>query len=338
MSAYRSTLAKRTRPVDQTDFEAVPYLTLGPKVSEYLKDGLFLGDWDRLVPFLPQDLYRFSKDIFRADVKTEVWFLKVLEPCLPDKVAIKFSDLAERSFSCSFSYENGLYENPEEAHIFVEPKARGRGFGKAWLQFLTELSVALDQEKIYFTAGNENGGYTWAKAGVGLDIQPDNLLMRQTLSERLIGRLEAVKDFIPSPVYGRARSYSRALDKKDLCAIADIDYALPDEACDAICKELGRIHDNFVSFYQTNNINGEKPVVVALGERFHVAEAFHAAQGQGKQLSLARYLLSHTIWDAVVDLQDEQQMQRIGAYVGGWKTIEPKDEKMPAVKPALGIS
>lgn len=302
MSAYRSTLPRRTRPIEAADFKRAGALIVHAN-SFSVPDSMDgeLNVWDRTIPFLPQTVQKLYEDIFQTDINLEIHFLKEHDNKPVDGFfAVSVSSPDDVEFKGSVRFLHGRKLDQEGSSFEVVPKARGNGLGKAWLKSMVELTLAFGNEDLKFQAASENGSFTWGKAGVPMDMAPEKGEKRANLSKMVIGRLEAIRPYISSSDYHTARAMARFTMKHDINRLASMTAVVPV----AVLEDL----------HKAESVEGQKP---------HLVRAFESAALQGRELSLPRFLLSYTGWDARIDFSKETEMETIGNYLGGWKTIEP---------------
>lgn len=332
MSAYRSILPQRTRSIEAEDLKRAPRLSLyayNPADLESLNGDV--DAWNRMVPFLPETLQRLYEDSFQTEVKLEVHFLcRHEDTSVENFFAINVEPYCSsekkfyhEDFFGSVKFMNGRKLEREGSSFEVAPNLRGQGLGKAWLKSMVELTLALGGDNLKFRASSENGAYTWGKAGVPMDMAPEYADGRINLSRMVIGRLEAVRPYLSSSEYGKARALSRFIMKDDVNRLAAMDTVVPPDVLDDLRKYDSSIHSRLME-YCALHLSPVKPKLWAASDKIHLTAAFESAEKQKKELSLPRFLLSGAAWDACVDFSNAGEMQTIGAYLGGWKTIMPK--------------
>lgn len=323
MSAYQSTLPRRTRSIETADFKAAPNLTIHAH-SFAAPDSLDgeLSAWNRTIPFLPQTLLKFYKDTFGTNLNLEIHFLPYCEGLLTDDFFSLNVVCPDDSFFGSVKFLQGQKLDSEGSSFEVQPAARGKGLGKAWLKSMVELTLAMGNEDLKFQASSENGAYTWGKAGVPMNMMPEQSHKRANLSRLVMGRLEAVRPFLSPDDYGVSRAFSRFVAKDDINRLAAMNAVVPHSVLDDLRTNDSSVCDRMMEFH-TLHPGLTKPKFLVKSDRILLPAAFEAAARQGKELSLPRFLLASQTWEARIDFNDLENMQTIGAYLGGWKTIAP---------------
>lgn len=324
MSAYRSILPQRTRFIEPADFKAAPNLSVHPH-SFSVPDSLEgeLNVWNRMIPFLPKTLLNFYEGAFQRDVHVEVHFLnKHYGVPSANHFSINIDSSNGVDFQGNIRFMNGQKLADRGSSFNVDNNVRGNGIGKAWLKSVIELSLAFGDDALRFQAGDENGAYTWGKAGVPMDMSPEDAFKRTHLSRGVIGRLEAVRPFIPKADYHEARALARFVMKDDINRLAAMTTVVPTHVLDDLQKSGSDIQARLIEFYALHPCE-EAPKYLADKDKIQLCAAFDGAAQQGRELSLPRFLLSCANWEARVDFSNAGEMQTIGAYLGGWKTIIP---------------
>ncbi len=324
MSAYRTTLPERTRPVDERDFDALADGVSFGKIA--VRNGIDSDNidfWNHHIPYHPEDIVRLMEKNFRQNLYVDFIFND-----RSNYLAIDFKQRADRGFTASLALQGYPVKEYNDCEITVENDFQGQGHGKGWLKTMVELCAAFGLPAFQYEAGGDNGAYTWAKAGVYLDIGRGDDCLVSALSNQLGRRLEAVRDFVPPDKFDEVRALCALGQKDDLVKLAAMPLDLPGNVL-----AFPRVADSLASHF-----NGVPSL--SLGscrtlseDRGAISKAFERASAQGKICSLPRYLLAGGYWPAIVDFSDSIQMQAIGNYVGGWSAIEPvhRVEKIPAM-------
>lgn len=324
MSAYQSTLPRRTRPIEAADFKRASALSVHPHsfaVPNSIEAELSL--WNRMIPFLPKTLLTFYEEAFRTSVDVEVHFLnKHCGTPSPEYFSLHVDSANSIDFFGNVCFMNGRKLVDRGSSIRVDNDARGKGLGKTWLKSIVELSLAFGDEELRFQASDENGAYSWAKAGAFMDMALEDAFKRTYLSQKVIGRLEAVRPFIPSGDYHKARALARFTGKDDINRLAAMTTIVPAEVFGDLQSSESQIRKRLIEFYARLSVK-EQPEFLATVDNGQLCTAFYGAAHQKRELSLPRFLLSCTSWEARIDFTDEKQMWELGTYLGGWKTIEP---------------
>lgn len=323
MSAYRSILPQRTRPIEAADFRCASTLSVHAH-SFAVPDSLDgeLSAWNRTIPFLPKTLLKFYRDTFGTSVNLEVHFLAEYDELSTDDFFSLNVDSPDDSFFGSVKFLEGKKLENEGSSFEVQPSARGNGLGKAWLKSMVELALAMGNGDLKFQASSQNGAYTWGKAGVPMNMAPEQSNKRINLSRMVIGRLEAVRPFLSPSDYDLAKTLARFTAKDDINRLAAMDVIVPPFVLDDLREKDSSVCDRMMEFH-TLHPSLTKPKFLVKSEKVLLPAAFEAAAKQGRQLSLPRFLLAFQTWEARIDFSNAGEMQTIGAYLGGWKTIMP---------------
>lgn len=329
MTVYRSIFAQRTRPVEPRDFASVPDMVVTTVQGSINTPKSNMEKWENRVPFLPQDIHA----VFHASFGDEAGLRVEFDEQNPRATTLKIThgSSVDPLYSGILFFEHGFHQMPDSS-IRVTPGYQGRGIGKKWFRFANEICALSGFDKRTFMASTENGGYTWARAGAHLDGSVYASPKREHVLETLVSRLDVIKPYIPIKTYRSVYPYCRLLAPDDVCRIADNDYVLPSDFCDDMSKQGNTrfMHDLKKHF----NDHSEEALTAF---QTHAENVTKNACAQNKPLTLGRFLLTGTSWHAQVDFSNAAQMQRIGNYIGGWKTIAPHDDlKTPniQIKPA----
>ncbi len=303
MNAYRSMLPQKTRPVEQSDFIDLEGCLLldGRRPSE----GFFsntLDRWDDQIPFYPKDIVKLLSNNFADNVGVNI-------SLLGRQFELKVHSMVSPSFSSSVLIKQ---RDVEKFEINVSPMCQSKGIGRRLMASVMELSIALGHKNLNFYAGLSNGCYTWSKMGAHIDMSYRTEESRDTLFHEIISRLEVLKNTIlPADVYQEALSYAYLSKKDDLHNLAKMTAIVSEDVFnDALYKQA----------YPTTPVT--------------LKTCFQRCVEQGTQFTLGRYLLSGGHIPVVIDYADIAQMESIGNYLGGWKTIESVPTLAPILIPA----
>lgn len=317
MSAYRSILPQRTRSIEAEDFRRELNLSVHANGFGFAGSGIPDAElllWNRMMRVSPAGLSRIYAEAFQRPINLEVHFLSKYNR---QPVDTHFGiNVDGDDFFGSVKFLEGRKLESEGSSFEVNPDARGNGLGKAWLKSMVELTLVFGNEDLKFLAGSENGAYAWGKAGVPMNMAPEQSDKRTNLSRTVIRRLEAVRPFLSPADYSLARDLARFSMKDDINRLAAMTAVVPIAVLDDLRAKDSVICNRLAESYALR--------CSADGEKLYLVRAFEGAAKQGRELSLPRFLLSHTGWEARVDFSNAGEMQTIGAYLGGWKTIMPK--------------
>jgi len=272
-------------PVSQNDFKKVAGLIY--RSIEFEIDSN--DPWNSIIGISPQD------------------FLDVLTKGLPGKPNISVISNDKGQISIEIKEKNNKYFDSRSIQgseiqagaMLVDLK--GQGIGKQIFKNYVELGVHLQFYGFIVHAGDDNGAYAWAKAGVPL--QEEGILNHNALRGQLRKRLEAVKQYVRYDDYKEALSLIELKNIYDINAIADLGFVLPDEFYFDKISELnfGRDGDD---------------------EPKRLRDLFEFCADNKKDVTLGRYLLSGANYRGYLSFFDHIAMPRIEKYVGGFDTIK----------------
>lgn len=305
MTQYTSILPLRTKPVKQDDFLAVPHFALNkvPAGDSVTKEAL--KNWNKNIPLTPADASKILRLEFPQEISLDF-------EVLSDAVGITMQSVGSRKFGASVAIDTADKSFFDSA-IMVQKNPQGGGYGKAWLRSMIEFTVALAFPGFRFSAGDVNGGYVWARAGAYLDFAASEQRALSHTSRQMIGRIDALKEVLPSHDYERARALSRLVAKEDFANIARLETPVPMQDAASLQKSLRK-------FYEINGaLDG--PEATSRAETSSMMTTFGRAAEMGQDATLAQLVLGNVRWKAVIDYSDMDQMRHVGEYVGGWKTI-----------------
>lgn len=324
MSAYRSTLPKRSRPIEAADFKRAPNLSVHAN-SFAVPDSMDgeLNAWNRSIPFLPQTVMKLYEDSFQTEVHAEIHFISRHdgEP-VDDLFSLNIASPNDEDFTGSVKFLHGQKVQDEGSSFQVMPEGRGKGLGKAWLKSMVELTLGFGNDDLWFDAGDENGAYTWARAGIPMRMAPESAIKRTHLSMMVIGRLEAIRPMLSPADYHFARAMARFVMKDDVNRLAEMTAVVPVAVYDDLQKRDSDVCRRMAEFYALHPAI-PSPLSTAMGDKSHLLTAFEYAVSQKGEISVPRYLLANLSWEARIDFSDAHVMQKVGAYLGGWNTIRP---------------
>lgn len=311
MIAYQTVLKQRTTPVREEDFHPARGLLVHDVAVEEGVEHHSVSRWDNIIPYYPADIAR---------VFTEGYSNPVAVNISPERnfidVAVSSTQTQTMKAGLSLVVEGGT-RRIDDSDIQVESRAQGKGAGRSWFRSIIEFSLAMGLNKLNFYAGLETGGYTWARAGAKMDMDFAEARKHTHTSRQLLGRLESLREYLDTNLYREARAFCRLVDKNDIVRLAHFDAVIP---ADAVERE--RLVEKMKRFYKENP-PPDGAIYTSQEETATMMHAFRHAAASGKGVTLSKMLLLRTRWAAVVDFSDAGQMEDIGRYVGGWRTIEP---------------
>lgn len=315
MSAYQSTLPRRTRPAEARDFFCENFRIDGVPVEQKVGH-VDLHWWNAHIPLMPADFASLFSENFGGGIKINIE--------LDGSGFTLYLKSSEGKFEGSAEFLSGRTKEIRNAHstFQIAPESQGQGIGKLWLKSLVELSVAMGDSAYRFYAGMDNGAYSWASMGIPMDMAPEIAEKRAFQSERMMARIDALKDFLPVYDYGIARSFCRLSSEDDIVNFVRYEVPLPNEIGTILEEPGSSIFESLKKSFDEKC--AAKPTrTSAYDERGSMKDAFKASVVQKKDFTLARCTLSCTLWPAIIDFNNERRMEKIGSTLGGWNTIRP---------------
>lgn len=315
---YLSTLTPRQRDISRADFSDAPDLYFNYRAAHEQDDNALIL-WNRYIDHTPRQIY----DTLTGDYGIHNMPIGVT---VNDAGKFKFIILKDHDipFESKAEFDLGTNRDILGNEIKVAPFAQGQGIGRTWLRNIVELSAAFGFKEFHFEAGLGNGGYTWAKAGAHLDRDrsrfPLHHLEERFLSETMMARLDVAKPYLDFADYGWARALCRLTNKDDIVKIAEMgDITVPRGAVKNALPVLQTFFGGLA--HRPSEANAD---VRARDQATRLGIAFcDAAGGLHDHVSLPRFLQTESIWHAVINLADDRQMEKVGEYTGGWRTLKP---------------
>jgi hypothetical protein len=189
-------------------------------------------------------------------------------------------------------------------HINVYDQHQGKNIGRLLGRNLIEFySLCGHHHEVYTTAGDVNGGYTWAKYG----LLPSQLHDEGELYQTVNNRINTIWALLTDEEKTYISQFMHLNQPKDLWSIADANFD--------VSKRI--IHSQDTSdwdFIKGSFLYCEQFGPKALKRLFEIAQS-------GRPISLGQFLLSGTTWGAFMDYKCPDQMQRVSAYTGGFRYI-----------------
>lgn len=315
MSAYRTTLSKRTGQLDLRDFNRLSHLWVNSPSDEVQVSGESIAIWNDFIPYTPTQIY---EDLFSKGYEDNT----ALSIHLSSNGNAYFKQEEYRGRFCAdMTMKLGSTVRLEDNNIRVAI-GKGQKVGTNAMRIQIETAVAMEAKEFGILAAGANGGYTWFRAGFQMDTDHyDFKNKKYDTGTRYEARLHAIRDFVSIDGYYEARDYVRLENPDDPTRIANIDAALNvEEMLEE--KNQRRLRQRLDDFYcQLDNRDFDQLSNYDLED---ISEVFHSAAAADKEtIPLGRYLQVGTTLPARIDFRDRSQMAQVGTYFGGWKTIEP---------------
>ena len=305
--------------VDADDFGIVSGLMTynGESNSDSLSDE-DIALWNEFMPYSPMQVHGLLTEGYDG-----------IEPHLyldiPDTGLLDFKLVLpeNKDFRVAGAFGLGRMEGMGLSEVRIPEDMQRRGMGRNWLRTQIEFSAALDYDHYAFSAGLDSGGFVWAKAGAQLDRSPDRHADIHTqlgfLSHTLFLKLEALRPYLSKEDYGLSRVFCRATGSHDMNRLAEMnDATIPVTALPEI---LDRVDHLLETSFSTPDLD------VGISTRSALSHAFEQAEKRDNgKVALSEALLISSFWPAVVDFRNEEAMETISRYVGGWRTMEQSYE------------
>lgn len=186
--------------------------------------------------------------------------------------------------------------------MLIDRNHRGQGWGRQLLANYIRIGRLSGLSYIYARPSLNNGGYTWARAGLYLRTPIEYTLLKPIIKERL----KALEGFIPEKHYKRALRLSELKRPESIADIAALDFDI---------FEIDAIKDAFES----------NPYLEELRSIFQnvspkqfaaIRDAAQYCHYKNIPFTLGRCLLAGVEWKGYIKLSDKSQLCRISAYTG----------------------
>lgn len=315
---YRSILSPRAHSIDSESFEDAPNLMFnfflaGERHSQY-----DLDLWERFIPYTPAQIYGlFTAGYGRDDVNVTVRAFETR------RVEFEIDHEEGEIFRSKLTLRVGDDPSILNSKVVVDPDSQGKGHGRNSMRNWIETAAAFGFPEFSFDAAMSDGGFVWARMGAHLDRneerQPFYADEERRLAVTLNARLEAARPFIGQANYRKAHALCQIQQPDDLVRLAEMgDIVVPKEAVAEAEEILPLFYSDVLDGMNRDCMNTIKTELKYLSSIF-----FNSGRGTCDYVSLPAFLKKQTVWSAVVDLSNAEQMKRVGDYVGGWRTIEP---------------
>lgn len=315
---YHSILGHREQRISARDFQNAPHLVFNHYAADQKPDDYALGLWERFVPFTPRQVY----DLFASDYEQEdvVVNLNAFES---GKLLFEINE--ENQFLSRLEIRTGDAPAIIKSRIVVEPEAQGKGTGRNSMRNWMETTAAFGFSEFYFDASMHDGGNVWASMGAHLDRDKTRErffeINEKILSQSLCARLAAVQPFISEEAFEKARSLCQLTRADDLVSLSSMNDI-------AVSREVMFDAPSLIAEFFEKHI--ADPAICARNVRKELGNLSLIFENEGRgdlnQVSLPAYLRRETSWPAVVDFSDDAQMEQVGHYVYGWRTLESVQE------------
>jgi GNAT superfamily N-acetyltransferase len=321
MTAFHTTLPKRTRDVTRDDFVGLDKLSINGFSGGEVKYAS-LEHWNERIPYTPEQVYSiFSNgysDAPAVSLDLDILTKMIVRVFGEDKT---FSSMLEFHYDPNFKAAN--------SSIVVNADHRGQGNGKNWLRTAIEFTHAMGGKRFAFTATNDNGAYTWARANAYINFNVNDFEeKRDDISKRCLARLEFIKDLLDKDDYTFIQQLCMMRNKDDFVRLAAFSSAYVPVSLSPDHNNVTTHpkYDDLVDFYDQYR-PGRAAILLANSEMFRISDVFSNASFQGHEaINIGRYILSGCYWPGVYDFADQKQMNDAGAYLGGWKTLQPSSQ------------
>lgn len=335
MSVYQSILEKRTSDVKPEEIDSCQGLSV--RATDMIDaPGRSAKLWNYHSPYAPEDI----RQLLTAGYGRTVRVAMELDapPLCASNVSLSFEG-SNSSFS-RFTYYASMCPHMTGTHINLPERMRGQGLGKHYMRNSIEYEIAMDAEVKRFNAGLGNGGYTWTSMGAQVDMGNwDNLgSLRKRTSLQIDCKLSLIRDHLLADHYDGLKELGQIKRADDLVRLVDEfrDVSLPFDihkdfqglSESAVAPFVEEFHERHQTFKGAEEREGE----AIINEVALMDASFRWASEQGHNgVSVPRFLLAGTVYPARIEYNNAAIMNRIGNYLGGWKTIRPVDDR-PEVK------
>lgn len=326
MSAYQSILRKRIRNVTLRDFRECSGIALEGK-DHFVINGREAETWNRHFPYTPGQLKSLLADGYASPVSL--------------KFVLSEPPYSQALIKMRFGRQTGAfgeidYRTTDDPYIFfsrirLPEEKRGLGTGKIFMRSMIEFDIAMGGTSNRFNAGYDNGGYTWARMGARINTDPYYQPQRTKASLQIEGRLMALRPHIPENIFQGALALSGLSGEDDLINLANRYRNVMIGTILSPCYDtaINRAFSSRLKDYHYVQADGAGDVEETLfAETTALNCAFRWSAMQGYEgVSLPRFLLTGVVWPALIDYSDREQMEKVGKYLGGWKTIRPVENR-----------
>lgn len=313
---------KRSRPVIREDFNRVSknisfefgvfytkrtMTELSPKSdSSYIKKGLAL--WNKNIPISPRQAAKILTDGLPAESKVEISLDEDGEGSLC------FSGPGIDHVIASFDF--GRLERYEGSMVVFSDQ-RGKKIGRTILRNQIEFLHTCGIKKFKVHASLSAGGYMWARFG----YLPQNINDPdfERVREHVQSSLKALKNLLKEEEYKTLEEYAEFRKKEHMWRVAD-------------CR-IDMVERLAATFNKASNpkLRTKKSLQIAkrVGRKLDLSrsEYFQSGIVNRQPVFLGRLLLAGTSWKGFINLDNARQMERVGAYVGGWRYIQVAGDK-----------
>lgn len=293
-----STLQKRVNPVTIADFEAVPglkYLSVFPETHQ-----ASVNYWNDNIDYTPQQIEQIFKDQLDNGFELEI---------TSDRLGEFLFLLSHPEHGRHKQNYNLNYNYVSQSDTRLEKSAQGTKIGRDITMRFIDLDVALGVRRILFSAELAVGGYAWAKMGYELDRGDSGKRLEiDFLSKILLSKLSVLKGVIPSAVSNFAKVYARLSNSDDLYELAQLGEDLSN------CINMEDFEEGGFLLQSLKEKFSDEDSALRAADRMKKVVIF--CQENSRPLTIGKLLLMGQSWRAVVDYNNDAQMERILKYGG----------------------
>lgn len=332
MPAYQSSYRKDYTAPTTEDFRDAPRIELSLEGGEPLPRAKWGSEWKKKFAFTPLQIQEMLTRGYDLNIYLQIrmW---------GKHAQIMFYN---GNASTNFAEIDYVVASKEDSYIYIskidlDDDLRGRGIGKNFMRNMIEFDMAMGSRELRFVAGYENGAYSWASMGARMNTDKFYSGIRMESVETMQLRLQMIKDILPSRIFDGAMRLSYMNGVNDPMHIArdfrhvvlPRELAPPPMSIDMLKNSDGGFFTGALYRHLSKLEDQPKELLKRMGkEAAGIRYAFESAAMQGQDgLSLPRYMLTATRWPAIVSYDDRPHMDKIGAWLGGWKTIGPVQDQ-----------
>lgn len=295
----------QTRKITKQDFTEAG---IGLYGTVYAFDDEIVQMWNDHIPYTPSEISLLFSDLYvtgltltlRCNQHNSIDFVFHCPQFDLDEDEKNFGNTSR-----TFQYQRYGLPTTDilESYTQIHPQHQGKGLGTVLNDRFTDLDIALGVRRISFTAGMDNGGHAWAKAGYYVDGLQS--VRTRSLSRQLETDLKCLSGILPVPLREAAQPLALIAQHDALFHLAHLD----DDLTDLIQPEdldLGAdLYCGFFPHYSFHEKGG------AQGAAQEMKKVVMFCRSRGKPLTLGKLLLNGKTWDAFANYDDPVQLQRM---------------------------
>lgn len=282
LSGVFNTLAPRTEKIKKKDLNAVRgRLTVAFAYAAGGERGDACEFWNGAIPLTPQQ----AVDVLTGD--------------LPEGTKASINQVRVSDGSGKISVSDGAFDfdtdfdlkkkTGDAGSYTVDDKKQDRKIGRTVVRNKIEFLHACGVKRLEIYAASTHGGYVWARLGF-LPEKVTHSSFQSDVGDYARERYFAIRHLLPESERKTMDRATKLKRRKDLWAVADCRFDLKN----VVLKE-------------DRGMKWDSDLV--------------ARARQGQAIPAGFYMLAGSRWSGVMNLNDGQQMKRVGEYVGGWRHL-----------------